>query len=131
LLEPLPEFVDLIVANLPYISEVEWSELPPGIREYEPKEALFGGEDGLYHIRRLLVQAGGHLKPYGGILLEIGAPQGKVVKELARKHFPKAMVEVIKDYAGLDRVVKILNKGVKGRREVCYSLDSAPMSFIS
>jgi release factor glutamine methyltransferase len=111
LLEPLPEPVDLIVANLPYINEAEWGELPPEIREYEPKEALFGGKDGLYHIRRLLAQAGEHLKPYGCILLEIGASQGKVVKELARKHFPKAMVEVIKDYAGLDRVVKILEKG--------------------
>jgi len=105
LLEPLPEPVDLIAANLPYVSEAELSQLPPEISRYEPREALNGGPDGLDHIRRLLAQAGGHLKPRGVVLLEIGAAQGPAVLALAKRHFPAARVEIAKDYAGLDRVV--------------------------
>jgi len=107
LLEPLPEPVDLIVANLPYVSEAEWTQLPPEISCYEPREALYGGHDGLDHIRSLLAQARGHLRLEGAILLEIGATQGQAVSALARHYFPTAKVEVIKDYAGLDRVVMV------------------------
>ncbi len=105
LLEPLPEPVDLIAANLPYVSQAELSQLPPEISRYEPREALNGGPDGLDHIRRLLAQAAGHLKPRGVVLLEIGAAQGPAVVDLAKRHFPVARVEIAKDYAGLDRVV--------------------------
>ncbi len=107
LLEPLPGPVDLIVANLPYVSEVEWAQLPPEIRCYEPREALYGGPDGLDHIRRLLAQAGNYLRPEGSILLEIGATQSEAVVALARHHFPMARAQIIKDYAGLDRVVMV------------------------
>ena len=105
LLEPLPEPVDLIVANLPYVSQAELAQLPPEISHYEPREALDGGPDGLDHIRHLLAQAGGHLKSRGIVLLEIGATQGQAVVALARRHFPAARVEIAQDYAGLDRVV--------------------------
>jgi len=114
LLEPLPGPVDLIVANLPYVSEVEWAQLPPEIRCYEPREALYGGPDGLDHIRRLLAQARGYLKPGGSILLEIGATQGEAVVALTRRHFPTAEAEIIKDYAGLDRVVMV-SRGARGQ----------------
>jgi release factor glutamine methyltransferase len=107
LLEPLPEPVDLIAANLPYVSQAEWSQLPPEISHYEPREALDGGPDGLDHIRRLLAQAEGYLKPRGVILLEIGATQGTAAVALAKHHFPAARVEIAKDYAGLDRVVML------------------------
>ena len=107
LLEPLPEPVDLIVANLPYVSQAELAQLPPEISLYEPREALNGGPDGLDHIRRLLAQAEGHLKPNGVVLLEIGATQGQAVVALARRHFPAARVEIVRDYAGLDRVVMV------------------------
>ncbi len=112
LLSPLPEPVDLIVANLPYVSEAELAELPPEIRCYEPLSALDGGPDGLRHIRRLLAQAGGYLRPWGAVLLEIGATQGQAVAELARRHFPAARIEIAKDYGGLDRVVIVrTNRG--------------------
>jgi release factor glutamine methyltransferase len=107
LLEPLPKPVDLVVANLPYVSQAEMAQLPPEISRYEPREALDGGSDGLDHIRRLLAEAGEHLKPQGVILLEIGATQGPAVVALARRHFPVAKVEIVKDYAGLDRVVMV------------------------
>jgi release factor glutamine methyltransferase len=105
LLEPAPEPVDLITANLPYVSQSELAQLPPEISHYEPREALDGGPDGLDHIRRLLAQAGERLKPSGVVLLEIGATQGPAVVALAKRHFPAARVEIAKDYAGLDRVV--------------------------
>jgi release factor glutamine methyltransferase len=105
LLEPLPEPVDLIAANLPYVSQAELAQLPPEISQYEPHEALNGGPDGLDHIRRLLAQAKGHLKPGGVVLLEIGATQGPTVIALARHHFPASKIEIMQDYAGLDRVV--------------------------
>jgi len=105
LLEPLPEPVDLIVANLPYVSAAEWAQLPPEVSRYEPREALHGGPDGLNHIRSLLAQAGGYLKPAGAILLEIGATQGEAVITLAKRYFPAARVEIVQDYARLNRIV--------------------------
>jgi len=107
LLEPLPEPVDLIVANLPYVSQAELAQLPPEISRYEPREALDGGSDGLDHIRCLLAQAREHLKPGGVVLLEIGATQGEAVVALARRHFLAARVEIAPDYAGLDRIVMV------------------------
>lgn len=107
LLSSLAEPVDLVVANLPYVSRAEWEQLPPTITAYEPRFALDGGPDGLDAIRRLLVQARPHLKPQATILLEIGATQGAAMTDLARQHFPRATVEVVQDYAGLDRMVVV------------------------
>jgi release factor glutamine methyltransferase len=107
LLSPLPEPVNLIFANLPYVSWAEWEQLPRTITAYEPRSALDGGPDGLDAIRRLLAQARSHLKPQATILLEIGAMQGATVTNLARRHFSQATVEVVQDYAGLDRMVVI------------------------
>ena len=56
LLEPLPQPVDLIVANLPYVPSQRIPTLQPEI-QWEPRQALDGGEDGLDQIRRLLEQA--------------------------------------------------------------------------
>jgi release factor glutamine methyltransferase len=105
LLSPLPCPVDLITANLPYVTTAEWQELAPEIRDYEPRAALDGGPDGLALIRRLLVTAGPHLRPGGAILLEIGAGQGIAVTALAREPFPQARLQLFQDYAGLDRLV--------------------------
>jgi len=107
LLSPLPEPVDLIVANLPYVSWAEWEQLPWTITAYEPRSALDAGPDGLDAIRRLLAQARSYLKPQTTILLEIGATQGAAVTNLARHHFSRATVEVVQDYAGLYRMVVI------------------------
>jgi release factor glutamine methyltransferase len=109
LLRPLPEPVDLITANLPYVTTQEWESLPPEIRRYEPRAALDGGPDGLSLIRRLLAAAGPYLRPKGTILLEIGAGQGPAVLSLARQSFPQ--VQLSQDYAGLDRLVAIQTGG--------------------
>lgn len=110
LLAPLPAPVELIVANLPYVTEDEYAALAPGIRNYEPRAALVAGPDGLDAIRRLLETARPRLAPGAArtaILLEIGASQGAAVADLAARAFPEARVELIADYGGRDRVVEI------------------------
>ena len=103
--------VDLLVANLPYVTEDEYAALPPGIRDYEPRGALVAGPDGLDAIRRLLHTARPYLAPGGVILLEIGAAQGAAVSSLAAAAFPEARIRVIPDYSGRDRIVQIETRG--------------------
>lgn len=105
LLAPLPGPVDLVVANLPYVPTAEWQALPPEIRDWEPRQALDGGPDGLDPIRRLLAQAPPFLRPGAALLLEIGAGQGPAATDLARRALPGAVVRLQPDYAGLDRLV--------------------------
>jgi release factor glutamine methyltransferase len=107
LLAPLPELVDIIAGNLPYVAQSEWPKLAPGITNYEPPLALLGGADGLDYIRRLLDQAPGYLKSGGVVLLEVGANQGSAVAEMAQRRFPGALVEVLTDYSFRERIVRI------------------------
>jgi release factor glutamine methyltransferase len=107
LLEPLPEPVDLVVANLPYLPTARISTLQPEI-QWEPSQALDGGPDGLVLVRRLLRQASeGKLKEHGIVLLELDPEQVPVVQELARQLFPAAEISVEKDLAHLDRMLVI------------------------
>lgn len=107
LLEPFAPGFDLILANLPYIAEGEWTALPIGVKSYEPALALYGGTDGLDVIRRLLPQAARCLRPGGMLLLEIGWKQGDAVVAMARGAFPGANVTLRPDFSGHDRVVAI------------------------
>jgi release factor glutamine methyltransferase len=107
LLAPLPEPVDVIAANLPYVATDEWHDLAPGIVNYEPPQALLGGADGLDFISWLLEQAPDYLKAGGVVLLEVGASQGGAVAEMARRCFPDAMIEVLTDYAFRERIVRV------------------------
>lgn len=107
LLEPLPEPVHMIVANLPYVRTQDLALAAPDVIEYEPLIALDGGADGLAHIRRLLAEAVKYLRAEGSIVLEIGAGQGEEAVSLARRSYPKAQVELFRDYAGHDRVVRV------------------------
>jgi release factor glutamine methyltransferase len=107
LLALLPEAVDLIVANLPYVRGTEFEGLARDIVDYEPRLALDGGPDGLESIHRLLAQAAPHLRPQGAILLEIGAAQGPAVAAWAGRCFPEAILEVSRDYADLERMVVV------------------------
>lgn len=99
LLAPLPEPVDLIVANLPYVRK---SELNP---QSEPPLALDGGADGMESIKQLCRQAGGRLKSGGSLLLEIGQGQRQAVTAILHNIFPKGEIKVMPDLAGIDRVV--------------------------
>ena len=107
LLEPLPEPVALVVANLPYLSHQDLEGAPPEVAKYEPRRAFDGGLNGLDHYRRLFAQAPSHLLPGANIYLEVGASQAQAINRIAREEFPQAKVAVIKDLAGLDRVLFI------------------------
>ncbi|MBN1137116.1 MAG: peptide chain release factor N(5)-glutamine methyltransferase [Anaerolineae bacterium] len=111
LLAPLPGPVSLVTANLPYVAAGEWADLPPEIRDHEPRAALDGGPDGLDAISRLLATTGPYLHPGGALLLEIGASQGAAVTALARRYFPAADLQLHRDYAGLDRLVIVQLSG--------------------
>jgi release factor glutamine methyltransferase len=99
-LHPRP---DVVVANLPYVpsSDVEHGT---GSMRHEPHLALDGGPDGLDVIRRLMDGVGGRVAPRAALLLEIGAGQADVVRELAPSD---ASVDLVRDLAGIDRVIRI------------------------
>lgn len=103
LLEPLPEPVDFIVSNLPYVKQ---SEL--GSPSFEPLLALDGGIDGLEIIRRLCHQVNGKLLPGGCLLLEIGQGQSEAVTTLLNSLFPAAKIDVKPDLSGIDRVISMV-----------------------
>jgi release factor glutamine methyltransferase len=104
LLSPVPAElrgkVDLVVSNPPYVTEEEYSTLPPEVRA-EPYEALVGGVD--VH-RRLAEEAPAWLRPGGWLVMEIGAVQGDEVRAALAERFEA--VEVLPDLAGRDRVVR-------------------------
>ena len=107
LLEPLPEPVCLIVANLPYVKSSEIEELSPEVKDFEPKLALDGGEDGLAKIFQFLEQVDSKLLSGGCLLLEIGQGQGEAVMLWVNTRFPEAKIKLIPDLSAIERVAKV------------------------
>lgn len=95
---------EIIVSNPPYIASAEVEKLMPEVRDHEPRMALDGTEDGLHFYRRIIEEAGKHLVSSGMLFFEIGYDQGQAVSELMRTQGYRE-VQVVQDYAGLDRVV--------------------------
>lgn len=95
---------EIIVSNPPYIASAEVEKLMPEVRDHEPRMALDGTEDGLYFYRRIIEEAGKYLVSSGMLFFEIGYDQGQAVSELMRTEGYRE-VQVVQDYAGLDRVV--------------------------
>jgi release factor glutamine methyltransferase len=116
MLDPLPEPVDLIVANLPYVMESELSQV--NTLNFEPSLALNGGSDGLEKIHQLCARISDKLRPKGGLLLEIGQGQGRAVTTLLRSLFPSAEIEVTPDLSGIDRVVSLTLTTTAARSEI-------------
>lgn len=103
MLDPLPEPVDLIITNLPYVRELEL----PNPANFEPLLALDGGSDGLEKIRQLCRQVKDKLRPKGCLLLEIGQGQKRAVTTFLHSLFPSSKIEVAPDLSGIDRVVSL------------------------
>ena len=95
---------DMIVSNPPYISLNEIGIMSDDALLHEPSEALFAENDGLYFYYEICQKALDYLADFGYLLFEIGYKQGKNVAEIMTSSGFKN-VEVIKDLAGLDRVV--------------------------
>ena len=101
----MPGGADLIVSNPPYIPSEILKSLMEEVREHEPREALDGGADGLDFYRHIVPGAMNCLIPGGWLLCEIGFDQGQAVADIySEAGF--ADVKILKDYGGLDRVVK-------------------------
>ena len=95
---------DCIMSNPPYVTEREYMELTPEVKDHEPKLALTAGEDGLDIYRRLVPEAREHLKPEGVLIMEMGCFQGEAIKTLMEENGYKN-IKIIKDLAGLDRII--------------------------
>jgi release factor glutamine methyltransferase len=101
---PAPCF-SLIAANLPYVSRPEWEQLPKEIKDYEPKEALLGGEEGLDLLERLCREAHRYLQAGGWLALEVGLGQAERVMGFLAESRAYDMLKAVKDYQDIDRVV--------------------------
>lgn len=95
---------DVIVSNPPYVTEEEYKDLMPEVKDHEPKLALTAGADGLDVYRRIASDAPDFLKDGGVLLLEIGCSQAEAVSELLKEH-QFTEIRVVKDLAELDRVI--------------------------
>ena len=104
LFEKVEGSFDLVVSNPPYIRSQEIAGLMPEVREHEPHLALDGKDDGLHFYREIIKGAMPHLKRGGQLFFEIGYDQGEAVQALLAAN-GYTEITVVKDYAGLDRVV--------------------------
>lgn len=107
LLEPLAGLttaVDLVISNPPYVPTGELPGLPIEVRDWEPREALDGGPDGMDVHRRLIARSPRFLKPGGWLLMETGERQAEPLRQcLAASGFER--IEVRKDLRGVERMI--------------------------
>ena len=94
--------LDLVISNPPYIPNDTYEKLTKEVKNFEPKIALIGGEDGLKHIREIIQKAPLFLKEKGWLILENHFDQGEKVKQLLIKNKFK-LVEIVNDLSGVGR----------------------------
>lgn len=108
MLEPLIDRnlkVDILISNPPYIPQEE--QMEHSVVDYEPHVALFGGEDGLKFYRIIFENASKVLKERAMMAFEMGYNQKEALTAEARKYFPDAKIEVLKDMSGKNRMLFI------------------------
>ena len=96
---------DLVLANPPYISDAEFAQCEPNVRDHEPASALRGGPDGLRIVEPLVKGVSRWLRPGGRVLVEIAASQGEAARRLVQGCDGLRLVSVERDHEGLDRVL--------------------------
>lgn len=92
-----------VVSNPPYIAKTERDALPAGVREHEPASALFGGDDGMTVIDRLVVDAAEIVAPGGVLLMEIDSRRAQLARTRAETHGRWSDVEIRPDLTGRER----------------------------
>ena len=102
---PEDKIFDIIVCNPPYIESDVIDTLAVEVRDHEPRIALDGGRDGLDYYRVIAGEASMHLKSGGMLALEIGSDQASAVRKLLGRTKTFVGTRVVKDLAGLDRVI--------------------------
>jgi len=98
--------IDLVISNPPYVSKKDIETLQPEVKEYEPLQALYGGEDGLDFYRKIIEESPFYLAHDGFLILEIGYDQSDNVVRLLEEEGSYRWIEVKKDLAGIDRIIK-------------------------
>jgi release factor-specific protein-(glutamine-N5) methyltransferase len=96
---------EIIVSNPPYIPSEEISKLQREVKDFEPISALDGGVDGLDFYRQIASEVGKYIAQGGSLIMEVGAGQAQEIIKLF-KHCDYTMI--MKDFAGVDRFVKIV-----------------------
>ena len=102
---------DLIISNPPYISKKMIKELQPEVKDYEPVTALYGGDDGLDFYRRIISDTPAYLAKGGYLMLEMGCGQAEKIKNIIKQSNIFEATTIIKDFSGIDRVIKTQRKG--------------------
>ena len=97
---------DAIISNPPYVKSENIKNLKPEVRDFDPEISLDGGYDGLRFLTVIAYGAYQFLKPHGLILLECGEDQTSRVKKIIENTGFYSGVEIIKDLAGKNRVIK-------------------------
>jgi len=106
LLEPFASgCADLVVSNPPYVGDAELATLAPEVRDHEPRRALAAGPDGLAVLGRLIAAAPRVLAPGGWLVVEMGAGQARAVRGLVEQAGRYERIEVVRDHAGIERVL--------------------------
>ncbi|HCH74192.1 MAG TPA: peptide chain release factor N(5)-glutamine methyltransferase [Clostridiales bacterium] len=93
---------DVILTNPPYIKSADIETLQTEVKDFEPKLALDGGEDGLDFYKRIFAEAQNYLNASGVIIAECGAGQAEEIKRIAAGKF---LVSAVKDYENIDRII--------------------------
>ncbi|HEX3463825.1 MAG TPA: peptide chain release factor N(5)-glutamine methyltransferase [Candidatus Elarobacter sp.] len=106
LAEPLLPYApfDCVVANLPYVPTAECAAAPDPVA-FEPMLARDGGTDGLAHYRHFVTDLPALVAPRGIAILEAAPANAHALEDLVRERLPHAGVEIVRDYADLDRFV--------------------------
>ena len=103
------DLYDVIISNPPY---VPFNSSYDEKIKYEPQDAIFAKEDGIYFYRIILESLHNNLKPNFLIAFEIGDKEGNKIKELAHKYLPGSYISIEKDYNNYERYLFITNKNI-------------------
>lgn len=101
------EKFDIIISNPPY---VPFNSVVDEKTKYEPQNAIFAKDNGLYFYKTILKKSKKLLKKKNIIAFEIGDKQGKKITELAQGYYPKSKINFSTDYNGHDRYLFIINE---------------------
>lgn len=101
---------DFILSNPPYIPREDLDQLPAGVRNYEPRQALDGGHGGFAVFDRLIAAAPDCLSPGGYLIVEIGAPQEQAARERLAAMPQFELDETLRDFSGHPRVLRARRK---------------------
>jgi release factor glutamine methyltransferase len=101
---PIRECFDMVLCNPPYVALREYASLPSEVRDYEPHEALFGGESGFEIYHRLVPEVASRIFMGGHLLLEVGAGQAHWVGQLIEAE-GLSLEMILKDLRGIERCI--------------------------